>query len=155
MSCGLMEINRKRELEAARLVAAAGDRHREIVAQRGGRRSSLRHAGLAQAVANPLPLRQIGRIVALGGGSETGHGEGRIKGQSGGGFGARLVQMDTSKAEGLPGVRAVLRYDDPEIMGKRTVGVHGMVEDILAGYAYFQGQMVGAVVVADTERYRR
>src|SRR5512137_60323 len=28
---------------------------------------------------------------------------------------AKIKKMDTTKAEALPGVRAVLRYDDPEI----------------------------------------
>jgi CO/xanthine dehydrogenase Mo-binding subunit len=64
---------------------------------------------------------------------------------------ARIISMDTSKAEAFPGVRAVLRYDDPEIEGRRIPTLHGGEEDILAGYAYFQGQQVGAVVAADTE----
>jgi len=63
----------------------------------------------------------------------------------------RIKSMDTSKAEALPGVRAVLRYDDPEVAGKRAISTYGGEEDILAGYAYFQGQQVGAVVAADTE----
>ena len=64
---------------------------------------------------------------------------------------ANIISMDTGKAEALPGVRAVLRYDDPEVYGKRIPTLHGGEEDILAGYAYFQGQQVGAVVAADTE----
>ena len=64
---------------------------------------------------------------------------------------ARIVNMDTSKAEAFPGVRAVLRYDDPEVYGKRIPTLHGGEEDILAGFAYFQGQQLGAVVAADTE----
>jgi len=64
---------------------------------------------------------------------------------------AKIKSMDTSKAEALPGVRAVLRYDDPEVAGKRAISTYGGEEDILAGYAYFQGQQVGAVVAADTE----
>ena len=59
--------------------------------------------------------------------------------------------MDTSRAEAFAGVRAVLRYDDPEVYGKRIPTLQGGEEDILAGYAYFQGQQVGAVVAADTE----
>lgn len=64
---------------------------------------------------------------------------------------AKIRSMDTSKAEALSGVRAILRYDDPEVMGKRAISIHGSEEDILAGYAYFEGQQVGAVVAADTE----
>ena len=64
---------------------------------------------------------------------------------------AKIRSMDTSKAEALLGVRAILRYDDPEIMGKRAISIHGSEEDILAGYAYFEGQQAGAVVAADTE----
>jgi CO/xanthine dehydrogenase Mo-binding subunit len=64
---------------------------------------------------------------------------------------AKIKRMDTSKAEALPGVRAILRYDDPEVYGKRIPTLHGGEEDILAGYAYFQGQQVGAVVAADSE----
>jgi CO/xanthine dehydrogenase Mo-binding subunit len=64
---------------------------------------------------------------------------------------ARIEGMDTSKAEAVPGVRAILRYDDPEIYRKRVPTIHGGEEDILPEYAYFQGQQVGAVVAADTE----
>ena len=64
---------------------------------------------------------------------------------------AKIKGMDTSKAETLPGVRAVLRYDDPEVEGKKAISTNGGEELILADYAYFQGQEVGAVVAADTE----
>ncbi|MBN2187176.1 MAG: xanthine dehydrogenase family protein molybdopterin-binding subunit, partial [Dehalococcoidia bacterium] len=64
---------------------------------------------------------------------------------------AKIKSMDTSKAEVLPGVRAVLRYDDPEIKGKKAMSTYGAEEDILADYAYFEGEEVGAVVAADTE----
>ncbi|MGB6064711.1 MAG: xanthine dehydrogenase family protein molybdopterin-binding subunit [Desulfomonilaceae bacterium] len=63
---------------------------------------------------------------------------------------ARIVSMDTSRAEAFPGVRAVLRYDDPEVAGKRVVTTYGGSEDMLAGYSYFEGQQMGAVVAADT-----
>ncbi|MBW1667287.1 MAG: xanthine dehydrogenase family protein molybdopterin-binding subunit [Deltaproteobacteria bacterium] len=68
---------------------------------------------------------------------------------------ARISKMDTSKAENLPGVRAVLRYDDPEVFGRRVVTTYGGCEDMLAGYAYFEGQQIGAVVAADTEQIAR
>lgn len=64
---------------------------------------------------------------------------------------AKIRGMDTRRAEALTGVRAVLRYDDPEIFEKKVVSTHGAEEHALAGYAYFQGQQVGAVVAADTE----
>jgi CO/xanthine dehydrogenase Mo-binding subunit len=79
---------------------------------------------------------------------------------------ARILKMDTTKAEALPGVRAILRYDDPEIKG-RTLngsvgGPHRMASQfsgfglkpervILAQKACFEGQAVGAVVAADSE----
>jgi CO/xanthine dehydrogenase Mo-binding subunit len=37
---------------------------------------------------------------------------------------ARIVRMDTSKAEALPGVRVVLRYDDPELPTGADLGGH-------------------------------
>ena len=64
---------------------------------------------------------------------------------------ARIRSMDTGKAEALLGVRAVLRYDDPEIMGKKITSTQGSEEEVLSEYAYFQGQPLGAVVVADSE----
>lgn len=35
---------------------------------------------------------------------------------------AKILKMDTSKAEKLPGVRQVLRYDDPEVMKAEIIG---------------------------------
>ncbi len=79
---------------------------------------------------------------------------------------ARIVRMDTAKTTRLPGVRAVLRYDDLEIKGRTLngsiVGPERMapehagfglkpVKDILGDVAYFEGQMVGVAVAADTE----
>ncbi len=81
---------------------------------------------------------------------------------------ARILNMDTRRAETLSGVRAVLRYDDPLIQGRilngSVMGTREMlggdfldgfgskpVGTILAEEAYFEGQAVGAVVVADTE----
>jgi xanthine dehydrogenase molybdenum-binding subunit len=64
---------------------------------------------------------------------------------------AKILEMDTSKAEKLIGVRAVLRYDDLEVKGKKALSAYGGEEFILADHAYFQGQQVGAVVAADTE----
>ena len=64
---------------------------------------------------------------------------------------ARIRSMDTSKAEGLPGVRSVLRYDDPEIMGRRAASTQGVEEEILSASAYFEGQQLGVAIAADTE----
>ena len=64
---------------------------------------------------------------------------------------ARIRGMDTGKAEAFPGVRAILRYDDAEIKGKKITSTQGAEEEVLSEYAYFQGQPLGAVVVADTE----
>ena len=79
---------------------------------------------------------------------------------------ARILKMDTSKAAALPGVRAILRYDDPEIKGRTLNGSVGGPDRmacqfsgfalkpervILAEKACFEGQAVGAVVAADSE----
>ena len=64
---------------------------------------------------------------------------------------AKIRHMDTSRAEALPGVRAILRYDDPEVKDRRVVSSVGQEAGILDGFAYFEGQQVGAAVAADTE----
>jgi len=79
---------------------------------------------------------------------------------------ARILSMDTSKAESLPGVQAILRYDDPEIEGRKLNGSVGGPDRmagefsgfalkpesvILAQEAWFEGQAAGAVVAADSE----
>jgi xanthine dehydrogenase molybdenum-binding subunit len=80
---------------------------------------------------------------------------------------ARIVRMDTDKAAAYPGVRAVLRYDDPEIKGRqlngsivapsrmapRSAGWAMLpVKTILGNEAIFEGQMVGVAICADTEQ---
>jgi CO/xanthine dehydrogenase Mo-binding subunit len=69
---------------------------------------------------------------------------------------ARIKSLDSSKAEALPGVWTVIRYDDPEIDFKD----HFMEiahpwfwwrESILPDTADFQGVRVGAIVVAESE----
>jgi xanthine dehydrogenase molybdenum-binding subunit len=65
---------------------------------------------------------------------------------------AKIVRMDTSKAEVLPGVRAVLRYDDPDLPASADLGGHVVSsERVIPDTAYFQGEEVGAAVAADTE----
>ena len=65
---------------------------------------------------------------------------------------AAIKRMDTSKAEALPGVRAVLRYDDPELPAVADLGGHQVsVEPVIPQIAYFQGQEVGVAIAADSE----
>jgi CO/xanthine dehydrogenase Mo-binding subunit len=64
---------------------------------------------------------------------------------------AKIKSMDTSKAEALPGVRCILRYDDPEIFGKRAASTQGVEEEILSQCTYFEGQQLGVAIAADTE----
>jgi CO/xanthine dehydrogenase Mo-binding subunit len=80
---------------------------------------------------------------------------------------AKIIKLDTSKAETYPGVRAVLRFDDPEIRGRELNGsivattrmapesagwAMLPVKTILGDEAIFEGQMVGAAVCADSEQ---
>ncbi len=65
---------------------------------------------------------------------------------------AEIKSMDTSKAEALPGVRAILRYDDPELPSVADLGGHEpSSEPVLPKVAHFQGEEVGAIVAADSE----
>ena len=65
---------------------------------------------------------------------------------------AKIVRMDTKRAEALPGVRAVLRYDDPDLPPSADLGGHVVsAERVIPDTAYFQGEEVGAAVAADTE----
>jgi CO/xanthine dehydrogenase Mo-binding subunit len=65
---------------------------------------------------------------------------------------AKIARMDTGKAEALPGVRGVLRYDDPELPALADLGGHvPNAIPVLPRIAYFQGEEVGAFVAADTE----
>ena len=74
---------------------------------------------------------------------------------------ARIKSMDTSAAEALPGVRAVLRYDDPEV-NKRifqawdpdlayivTTRSYSLPTTVLGDTAYFEGAPVGVAIAAD------
>jgi CO/xanthine dehydrogenase Mo-binding subunit len=65
---------------------------------------------------------------------------------------AKIKSMNTAKAEGYPGVRVVLRYDDPEIPSLANLGGHVPNSvTVLPHIAYFQGEEVGAFIAADTE----
>jgi xanthine dehydrogenase molybdenum-binding subunit len=65
---------------------------------------------------------------------------------------AKILSLDTARALTLPGVRAILRYDDPELPETADLGGHvPQAEIVLPGIAYFQGQACGAALVADTE----
>jgi CO/xanthine dehydrogenase Mo-binding subunit len=70
---------------------------------------------------------------------------------------ARIKSMDSSKAEALPGVWAVIRYDDPDIdlsePGKASVGILWLWwrNSILPDTADFYGVRVGAMVVAESQ----
>jgi CO/xanthine dehydrogenase Mo-binding subunit len=66
---------------------------------------------------------------------------------------AKIKSMDTSKAEEYPGVRAILRYDDPELPSLANLGGHvPNALQVLPSIAYFQGQEVGVFVAADSEK---
>ena len=65
---------------------------------------------------------------------------------------AKILKMDTTRAREFPGVRAILRYDDPELPETADLGGHvPQAEIVLPGIVYFQGQECGAAVAADTE----
>jgi xanthine dehydrogenase molybdenum-binding subunit len=79
---------------------------------------------------------------------------------------ATILSMDTSQAESLPGVRVVLRYDDPEILSLK-VTTHGWTDTAITNYARdtidrfwdrrflsntarWVGDQMGVAVAADT-----
>jgi CO/xanthine dehydrogenase Mo-binding subunit len=68
---------------------------------------------------------------------------------------ARINHMDSSKAEALPGVRAIIRYDDPDQdlhdYFPREIGWYWWRDSILPDTADFFGVRLGAVVVAESE----
>ncbi len=64
----------------------------------------------------------------------------------------KILKMDTQRAEAFPGVRAVLRYDDPELPVTADLGGHAPSElPVLPRVAHFEGEVVGAAVLGDTE----
>jgi CO/xanthine dehydrogenase Mo-binding subunit len=79
---------------------------------------------------------------------------------------AKIKRMDTSRAEALPGVKAIIRFDDPEVKGRELNGSYfaqGWARPKLAGWAlkpvhlvladeaWYEGQPMGAVVAAESE----
>ena len=71
---------------------------------------------------------------------------------------ARIKKMDSSKAEALPGVWAVIRYDDPDIdlRDPYKTSMRGSMwlywrDSILPDTADYYGARVGALVVADNQ----
>jgi CO/xanthine dehydrogenase Mo-binding subunit len=71
---------------------------------------------------------------------------------------AAIKSMDTTKAEALPGVRAILRYDDPQYpyTGRWDISGHfGRAGHhhlpILDRVGYWQGMPMGVAIAADSE----
>jgi xanthine dehydrogenase molybdenum-binding subunit len=65
---------------------------------------------------------------------------------------ARIVSMDTSRAEKLPGVRDILRFDDPDVSDENVTGTDAHYNILtLPGIGDFYQHPMGVVVVADTE----
>jgi len=67
---------------------------------------------------------------------------------------AKIKIMDTSKAEALSGVKAVLRYDDPDIDWPPAADGGGTIYPnlkLISGEARWYSQLVGALVIAETE----
>ncbi len=65
---------------------------------------------------------------------------------------ARIKNIDTSKAENIPGVKYMLKYDDPEVKNCKVLhGEESDIFDLLSDTAYFEGQPLGVVVAAESE----
>ncbi len=69
---------------------------------------------------------------------------------------AKIIKIDTSRAEALPGVRDILKYDDPDIKYDSGTGawyeVSGMYNILsLPETSDFYNHPMGVAVVADTE----
>ena len=67
---------------------------------------------------------------------------------------AKITKIDTTAAAKYPGIRAILTYDDVDVKGKGS-GQTGMPYLWLGDTAYYSGQTLGAVVVADSEQIAR
>ena len=79
---------------------------------------------------------------------------------------ARVLSMDTSLLDALPGVRAIIRFDDPTVKGKMLNGSYFGPEwvcpdiagwalkplrPVLGDEAWYEGQPLGIAVAADSE----
>ena len=67
---------------------------------------------------------------------------------------AKIVSMDTSKAEALTGVRDIVKFDDPDIALENSTGGYCSSEYnilTLPGTSDFYQHPMGVVVVADSE----
>ncbi|GAI14951.1 unnamed protein product, partial [marine sediment metagenome] len=68
---------------------------------------------------------------------------------------AKIVSLDTSKAEALPGVKAVLTYKDEDVFGPFPMAVKDIkIIDglaLLPEEANWQGETIGAAVCAESE----
>ncbi|MFC1846456.1 xanthine dehydrogenase family protein molybdopterin-binding subunit [Chloroflexota bacterium] len=64
---------------------------------------------------------------------------------------ARIVSMDTSAAEAYPGVRYVMKWDDPELYWYNPLGNFGRASEPVTDTAHYAEQPVGCIVVADSE----
>ena len=67
---------------------------------------------------------------------------------------AKIVSMDTSKAEALTGVRDILKFDDPDIVYENTTGGYCSSNYnilTLPSTSDFYQHPMGVVVVADSE----
>ncbi len=63
---------------------------------------------------------------------------------------ARIKSLDTSKAEALPGVKAVIKWDDPELKAM-PLNYIGSKTPVLNDQADREGDEFGVVVAAETE----
>jgi CO/xanthine dehydrogenase Mo-binding subunit len=65
---------------------------------------------------------------------------------------AKIVSMDTSAAEALPGVRDIVKYSDPEMATENLTGTDAHFNILtLPGISDFYQHPMGLVVVADSE----
>jgi CO/xanthine dehydrogenase Mo-binding subunit len=67
---------------------------------------------------------------------------------------AKIMSIDTSEAEALPGVRDILKYDDPDVAKDRVIGTDNSANfSILSlpGISDFYQHPMGVAVVADSE----
>ena len=64
---------------------------------------------------------------------------------------AKVVSMDTSKAEALIGVRDILKYDEPDVANENNTGTSPSNILALPGISDFYNHPMGVAVVADSE----